>query len=347
MNIFPLLSLYIYILVVCILFNKKNIYIYILSGVVLILFATFRSNMINIDTNTYINYYKTVPSFKYLFEYNNYYFEKGYVFLNMLVSSIGLNYRFFLFITASLSISLIMTSIYKYTKYCFITLFIYFSNFYFLNELLIMRTGIAFSILFFAIRYLKYDKKKYILLVILGSFFHRISLVALLPILLFKIEFIRKRKLVLISLAVAFILGRGGIIPFIANNLITFLPHKIIIYFENYEPKEASYRQLILFLPIFLYFLKNFYKYKNVRFFEESILFLFLMIISKFIFIKHETLDRISHLFLMGILFLPDIYLKSIKEKEVRFFTKFMIIVFFGLLLIWYLRGDNVITIVW
>ena len=327
MNIFPLLSLYIYILVVCILFNKKNIYIYILSGVVLILFATFRSNMINIDTNTYINYYKTVPSFKYLFEYNNYYFEKGYVFLNMLVSSIGLNYRFFLFITASLSISLIMTSIYKYTKYCFITLFIYFSNFYFLNELLIMRTGIAFSILFFAIRYLKYDKKKYILLV--------------------KIEFIRKRKLVLISLAVAFILGRGEIIPFIANNLITFLPHKIIIYFENYEPKEASYRQLILFLPIFLYFLKNFYKYKNVRFFEESILFLFLMIISKFIFIKHETLDRISHLFLMGILFLPDIYLKSIKEKEVRFFTKFMIIVFFGLLLIWYLRGDNVITIVW
>lgn len=347
MNIFSLISVYVYFLVTCIIFNKKNKYMYILSGLVLILFATFRSNMINIDTNTYINYYKTVPSFKYLFEYNNYYFEKGYVFLNMLVSSLGLSYRLFLFLTASLSLCLIMSSIYKYTNYCFLTLFIYFSNFYFLNELLIMRTGIAFSILFFAFRYLKYDKKKYILLVILGSFFHRISLVALLPVLLFKIKLIRKRKLVLLLLVIAFILGRGEIIPFIANNLINFLPYKIIIYLENYEPKEASYRQLILFLPMFLYFFKNFNKYKDIKFFEESLLFLFLTIISKFIFIKHETLDRISHLFLMGILFLPDIYLKSIKSREIRFFIKFIMIIFFGLLLIWYLRGDNIITIIW
>ena len=91
MSIYPLILVYVYFLVTCIIFNKKNKYIYILSGVVLILFATFRPHTLNVDTNTYINYYNTVPSFRYLFEYNNYYFEKGYVFLNMLISSMGLN----------------------------------------------------------------------------------------------------------------------------------------------------------------------------------------------------------------------------------------------------------------
>ena len=71
MSIYPLILVYVYFLVTCIIFNKKNKYIYIISGVVLILFATFRPHTLNVDTNTYINYYNTVPSFRYLFEYNN------------------------------------------------------------------------------------------------------------------------------------------------------------------------------------------------------------------------------------------------------------------------------------
>ena len=122
--------------------------------------------------------YNTVPSFKYLFQYNNYYFEKGYVFLNMLISSLGLNYRFFLLIIATISLSFVLVTIYRYATYPFLILFIYFTNFYFLNELLIMRTGIAFSIIFFALKYLKDNKKKYILFVIIASLFHRIALIA-------------------------------------------------------------------------------------------------------------------------------------------------------------------------
>lgn len=347
MSIYPLILVYVYFLVTCIIFNKKNKYIYIISGVVLILFATFRPHTLNVDTNTYINYYNTVPSFRYLFEYNNYYFEKGYVFLNMLISSMGLNYRFFLFITATLSLLFVTTSLYRYTSYSFLALFIYFSNFYFLNELLIMRTGIAYSIILYAFRYLNNNKKKYILFIMIASLFHRIALVALLPIIIMKLNIIKRKKTILFLIVIAFFLGRVGTIEFIVNNFKSILPLKIYYYFINYEYVESSYRKLFIFVPIFIHFLKNSNKYKKINFFEESMVFLFISIFLKLLFIKHEALDRISHLFLMGILFLPDIYLKSVKRKEVRFFTKFMIIVFFGVLLIWYLRGDNVISIIW
>ena len=346
MSIYLLIFIFIYFFLTSIIFNKKPKVIFILSGVILILCATFRSSYINMDTDTYINYYNTVPSFKYLFQYNNYYFEKGYVFLNMLISSLGLNYRFFLLIIATISLSFVLVTIYRYATYPFLILFIYFTNFYFLNELLIMRTGIAFSIIFFALKYLKDNKKKYILFVIIASLFHRIALIALLPIIFMKLNIISKKKFILISIIAAFFLGRIEIITFIINNFKSVLPLKILYYFINYEYTESSYRRLFLFLPIFLYFLKNFNKYKNNNLFEESMIFFYISIVTKLLFIKHEALDRISHLFLMGILFLPDIYLKSLKNKENRFFLKIGITVFFGLLLMWYLRGDNVITII-
>ena len=210
-----------------------------------------------------------------------------------------------------------------------------------------MRTGIASSIILYAFRYLNNNKKKYILFIMIASLFHRIALVALLPIIIMKLNIIKRKKTILFLIVTAFFLGRVGTIEFIVNNFKSILPLKIYYYFINYEYVESSYRKLFIFVPIFIYFLKNSNKYKKNNFFEESMIFLFISIFLKLLFIKHEALDRISHLFLMGILFLPDIYLKSIKRKEVRFFTKFMIIVFFGVLLIWYLRGDNVITIIW
>ena len=271
MSIYLLIFIFIYFFLTSIIFNKKPKVIFILSGVILILCATFRSSYINMDTDTYINYYNTVPSFKYLFQYNNYYFEKGYVFLNMLISSLGLNYRFFLLIIATISLSFVLVTIYRYATYPFLILFIYFTNFYFLNELLIMRTGIAFSIIFFALKYLKDNKKKYILFVIIASLFHRIALIALLPIIFMKLNIIGKKKFILISIIAAFFLGRIEIITFIINNFKSVLPLKILYYFINYEYTESSYRRLFLFLPIFLYFLKNFNKYKNNNLFEESI----------------------------------------------------------------------------
>ena len=67
MSIYLLIFIFIYFFLTSIIFNKKPKVIFILSGVILILCATFRSSYINMDTDTYINYYNTVPSFKLLF----------------------------------------------------------------------------------------------------------------------------------------------------------------------------------------------------------------------------------------------------------------------------------------
>lgn len=348
------MNLYLYILLLCYFFltsifcqrKKKNNYIFYISGFILILCATFRPVDINIDTTSYVNYFKTVPSIRYLFSYDNFQFEKGYVFLNMIIHSLGVNYNIFLFLIASFSISLIMITIYKNTKYIYVSLLVYFTNFYFLNELLIMRTGMATALVFFSFKYLKKNKIKYLFMILIAFLLHRISLVALLPLLLDILKFMNRKFFVYSSIVLAYFIGQIDFSKILVLNFRFLLPQKVLYYFINYIYTSSSYRQLILLLPIFLYFYKNKEKYKNEVLFDESLIFLYLSIITKLLFIKHEAFNRISSFYLMGLILLPSIYLQKINNKWLIIGYKILISFFFILLCIWYLRGENVIKLI-
>lgn len=332
------------------IFGKKNkaskIFLYFLI-IPLIIFATFRPSWINVDTEVYMRYYNTVPKISYLFDYNNYYFEKGYVFLNMILKGLYFPYEFLFFLISTTSLTLVYNSILKYTKYIYLSFFLYFVNFYFLNELLIMRTGLAFSILFFSLRYLKKNKYKYFFGIFFASLFHRISFIMFLPLFLLQTKIMQKTKFIVLSLMLGIVIGRLDTLEFLVRNFNFMLPQKLLYYFTNYKYAESSYRSLFLLVPMLYYFLLNYKKYKKYYFFDESVLLLYLAILTRVLFIRHEALNRISLLLSMPIIILPDIFLQNVESKKKRFFYKLGITVFYTILLFWFLRGDNIIKLVY
>jgi len=104
--------------------------------------------------------------------------EYGYIFLNKIVSSLGLGYASFTLLIAFITLSLKANTIYKYSGYVFLGLFMYMVPTYFFEEHVHVRQGLANAVTIFSVRYI-IDRKlfKFLICFIIAFLFHKASVV--------------------------------------------------------------------------------------------------------------------------------------------------------------------------
>lgn len=163
--------------------NKRLLFYFLL--IVLILFAGTRFETGN-DWREYVKVFARVPCVNDL--WNNldlvflYRMEPGYIILNSIVKTCGGSINEVFLISCIFIISLYFISLRKYTFLPFIAVLLYMRYGYLQTNMMFVRQGIAISIFFYSVQYIKTrDIIKYVVLNIIASFFHS-SLLLTLPL---------------------------------------------------------------------------------------------------------------------------------------------------------------------
>lgn len=206
---------YILFLFLCVIFTQSKIkqqsifYILLIACVVLTLGAGWRS-MNWADTDAYvISFTKYTPTFQDLsisskpFGYS----EKGFFYLGVLCKSLSNNVHIYLSIVAGFSMFFLYKGLRQYSIYPLIGLCAYLARFYMGRNLVQIRSGLAYLIVIWGIKYVQ-EKKfwKYLLLVWIASLFHYSAWIAL-PFYFFSSWIKIKKWTVVGGLVVAFIIA--------------------------------------------------------------------------------------------------------------------------------------------
>jgi hypothetical protein len=297
--------------------------------VILSLFAGFRYG-----DRDFLNYVKFFQEVNIIFEFNGNeipYVEKGYLFLNSIIKTLGFDYRV-LFVFVSFISCILFFIFVKDFKYRFSALLIYFSHTFLLRDMMQIRAGIAANILLFSVKYIEKDNFiKFILIVIIAGLFHSGAFIFLFLWPIYKIlkNNIKNLKYIVF---VGYILG-----IILSRNILTFIFQKIGIQgILNYMTENNPYFETLgLMNPVLL---KNtivfIFLYKNIERFESKLkytrIYLTAMALSIFWLATFNNFSifaaRIaSFLSYFEILLIPMFYMIY---RQYKFFILFTIILF-------------------
>ncbi|MDU4289616.1 EpsG family protein [Mixta calida] len=224
-------------------FHKYDKKIFNIIIFALFIVAAFRADDVDRDYKTYVSIYE------YIINGASYTIEPTF-FLMSWVSNILLGTPSLIFITFAL-IGLYFKSkfIKDFSPYVFLSLLIYYSNFFFLHEMTQIRIGVASGIGFFALKYLILgNRKKFIYFVMFSCLFH-FSMVVLLVALFFD----RKKIDAKFSLSILSGLFFCYFLAFYQTNpvlLLRYIPipvlqEKLTIY--TYQTQQGMIEQVNIF----------------------------------------------------------------------------------------------------
>ena len=160
--------------------------IFDLLCLILIIFSALKPSDFCFDIEWYCRLFKeTAPIYSYRYIFGEY--EPAFCYLNSIIKTFTSNYHLLFFILSFISIYMYRAIIMEFAEKKFLALFVYISCFYFLNEMIVLRFGIASAIIFLNIKNLKSGNlKKYLLLSILATTFHYSAIFTLFVPLIFK-----------------------------------------------------------------------------------------------------------------------------------------------------------------
>ena len=193
--------------------------------------------------------------FNYLIDYN-YISSAGqfvsnaeilYQFTVKTLSSMGLDFHTYQIITTFIGLTLISSTIFKYTKNTSFVMSL-FMIFPLLDAIIQRQNFIAMSIIIFGIRYLISDKKtdrfKYVLTVIIATGFHISALYYMILIFAPLINFKKLKRLNFAGFVV--LLFTLPILPGIINSLLS--NYSVGIYFDDSNSLSSNYKSVVLIL---------------------------------------------------------------------------------------------------
>lgn len=217
----------------------------------LFLFTSLRN--VNVGNDTY-NYYFAFNflSNQALFEDSISRFEPGYVLLNKLVASLGLEYfELQIFIAVLFYISLIRF-LYKYSPSIPVSVLTFISLHFFFQTMNVSRQFIAVGVLFFAFDYL--IKKKligFIFTVFLASLFHSSAWFFLLTYPFMKIKITKNNFVFFITALLLMSFMFNPILNIFFKYFDKYNHYIGSIYFNN-EGNIAVYLNLLIYLSVFI-----------------------------------------------------------------------------------------------
>lgn len=166
------------------------------------------------------------------------YMEIGYLYLNKIVSSIGLGYGAFVLILAIVAIYLKTSTIYKYGGYVFLGLLMYMVSIYFYEDQIQVRQGLANAITIFSVRYI-IDRKLYYFLICIALAFlmHASAIVFIFAYWVVSIKF--NRNWVMIVVGAAIIVNIAGLHT-VLDGFLEWLPFGIGEKYDAYSSDDLG-----------------------------------------------------------------------------------------------------------
>lgn len=144
---------------------------YLIIGIFLLL-CSFRSLKV-LDTKEYLDVFEKMNT--RIFDFQNFYFEKGFLVISKLIKIIFKdNFVIYFFIISFINLFFIKKFIQLNCKFYIIPIMLYISFWGIYFNMVILRFGIAFSLYILSIYFFENKLKKYgIVLYILAIFFHK------------------------------------------------------------------------------------------------------------------------------------------------------------------------------
>lgn len=121
------------------------------------------------DTGAYIEFYENFEDF--WFEVNR--FEPAFSLLAYVGKALNASSFFFLFVIACLGVGFKYAAISKYAPYAFLSLLVYFSKYYLVQDMIQIRAGVATGIFLLSIEHIKNRNfKSYLFYICVAAMFH-------------------------------------------------------------------------------------------------------------------------------------------------------------------------------
>ena len=211
------------------IFPKYEKILLILLFIFLFIFAAFRY-----DTGYDFNSYKQIfdnLNFNKIFLTD---IEIGFSTVVCCIKALGLGYQWLILLIASISLLFKYKAIEKYSIYPFVSLMIYFSSNFIIQDFGQMRQGLAVALALYSIQYIKDQKLiKFLSIIFIAIMFHYSAIVFVPLYWLSKLDLNLKAIISILGISIAlFIIMKTGIIEYILYNIIKsqFLINKYIAY---------------------------------------------------------------------------------------------------------------------
>jgi hypothetical protein len=205
--------------------------------------------------------------------------EYGFLFINGIVKLINNNYQLFFFLVSFISMSLIYVTIKRFSNYYLFSILIYITNFYFIRDMNQIRAALAYSIVFYSLKYVNENNiYKYFLYILIATSIHFSALIAL-PVYFFKKIYLSKNVVIFI-LFFSIIISKVKILKRLLDiNILQIIPfyERFHIYLQyNLTDRGLHPKTLKIIFICFIFVLlrdKMSEKYKLYNVFLNMLLF--------------------------------------------------------------------------
>lgn len=302
--------------------NIKN-YIFDLFCFVLILFAASKTADTCYDTKNYVTLYESVSTLDQFIPYISGY-EPGWELLCIFFNMLGFDYHVYFFFLSAIVILIYRFVILRKCNNIFIALFTYVSCFYFLNEIIVLRHGLASSLIFLEIYFLSENKRKRAFLcVCFAFFFHSVGILGLI-LFLIKNKNISYKSFLLIPLALIFndwifVQFLKILNTILISNALSMVLIKIETYLQNESPAGSIKTIVIYSVPFVMTFLMLLNQKNKNPYLKECSLCMILSAFFMLAFSSAASFSRMHQLFLTGNIAMSSFYLDEYKKKKDEF----------------------------
>jgi hypothetical protein len=308
--------------------NSK--YLFYLFIFLLIYIAGIKDEYTCHDTSNYINFFNSSVNLKDFFSIKIFVFEPGFQFITSLLKSFGFDFHVLFFLISSFSLLIYGKLIWKYSKYPFTSLFVYICVFYFTNEIIIIRFGLASALMLYSI--CSYSEGKYVKFIffsILSFLFHYTALSCILFYLLFIIS--SKYRVLLLEILILLFLPLSffnitilDLIIYIQKILPLFLQFAISKFTQYLTVQSsAGIKQVFMYLP-FIYFFHNISNsdIQLKRFYEFFLFSIFFMIELN----QASDFSRVGKMYITSIILFFPFLLKHVNKNLFPYLYSMIII---------------------
>ncbi|PYF03256.1 EpsG family protein [Ureibacillus chungkukjangi] len=321
--------------------KQKNIVYLTLTFGLFTLLAALRSSIVGNDTDVYISLFNSISLTG---DVSNFFwrYEKGYLYLNKLLSLITTNPQIIIIISSIIIMYGSARYIYKYSQIPWLSVFLFFTLGYYGMSMNTIRLNIAIVIVLLSYDFLRERRLvKFVITVILASLFHRTAIVFLLAWPITKLKFNFKTACILILLSMGLFISFPIILQ-VALNIFPTYQYYVGSDYLNGEIRLASVMNLLVGLSIVLLgIFTNFHKESeaknpfNIGRFEKindgKIMLLLLVsgVLVTFISFNFNLLDRVGDFFLVfSCVYLPNA-INKIYDGKLKVLIIFVVVILF------------------
>lgn len=338
-------SLFVYLLLMVMIessirnINKKLILI-LCMGILGVL-VCFRSPIIGNDTETYLMLFNTINfSDDLSYFYDRY--ERGYIWLNKLISYISGDPQYLLIIIGIITTVGYSRFILKNSKSVAFSVLLFVLMGYFGQTMNTLRMQLALVILLLSFEFIKKNSPiKFMALVALAFLFHKTAIVFILAYPLSRFKYSKKLLISIIAGSIMMLVFLTPVLEWVILKLDYYTDYSSSVY-SNGNIRLATVLQIILsiFVITIGLFVRSYYvKPANVKVslenkfnnYDVMLLFSILSLGITIISLKFNLLDRCSMYFaVFNICWIPNL-IKEITNSKVRVSIMLLVILIYGL----------------